>query len=116
MALESAERGLICAGIPPSQWIYIGANSEYHDLTPKGHRLGGFSCDKRWAIKDRENHPALFYTVVDGSKVENVLYYVCDYSFYIKENNRWIDGEEDIKTLIETSLQKHQKGLCTCNN
>ena len=58
--LVAAEAALTAAGVSRERWLYISANRAYTPETPPEHRLGGFSCDWRWILKDCVKYPQLY--------------------------------------------------------
>jgi hypothetical protein len=110
--LEAEEKKLEEAGVPRTRWMYISANKQYDTSTPTEDRLGGFSCDREWIIKDCGQYPHLFHAVVDGGNTDNVMFYVGGTFFYNRRTEECIEREK-IRDWIKEELENHRQGKCS---
>ena len=113
-SIEKAENELREKGVPRDQWIYISANANYTDTTPLSNRLGLFTCDRKFILTDIQKYPHLFTTVVDGSNIDNVLFYV-GATTYFEESDISISRKgEDLRKLVQDEVENHQNKKCSC--
>jgi len=98
------EGKMIAAGVARERWLYISANADYTAETPEDHRLGGFSCDRHWLVKDCMKCPHLFHTVIDGTNWPRVLHYVEATTYWDEATGACIEGVEGICKLVNRTL------------
>lgn len=113
-SVELAEQTLSNDKVPLDVWLYIVSNRNYDLNTPTGERLGGFICNRRYIEDQVKRFPTNYYTVVDGSKIADVMYYVSGNTFYNDGKNGKIQKEDKMKERIETIVKRHQDKLCQC--
>lgn len=115
-SIEKAENELREKGVPRDQWIYISANANYTDATPLSNRLGLFTCERELILTNIQKYPHLFTTVVDGSNVDNVIFYVGATTYFVKINKeeRISRSGEDLRKLVQDEVVNHQNKKCAC--